>query len=207
MTRNKKNFVTNYADKDLESFAILGNFSNYNVDLIEIDNNQQLSQPVGYTASDNKQFKKFMNFNKNTKISSKKDFINDFKDSDELTDKRKSKRDDSFYNESDLQNFKNLKEFPFNINPETLKYTNNKDKPVVTKINYTDNDLEAFDRIVESKEHSANNQTITKNTDKKNLQSNIERSSIKIIDFDELKKREAIRNKKRIKKIKVKYFD
>ena len=207
MTKNKKNPVTNYTDKDLESFAMLGNFSNYNVDLIEIDNSHKLAQQVGYTASDNKQFKKFMNFNKNTKISSKEDFINDFTDSDELADKRKGKGDDSFYNESDLQNFKNLKEFPFNINPETLKYTNNKDKPVVTKINYTDNDLEAFDRIVESKEHSTNSQTITKNTNSKNLKSNIERSSIKIIDFDELKKREAIRNKKRNNKIKVKYFD
>ena len=207
MTKNKKSPVTNYTDKDLESFAMLGNFSNYNVDLIEIDNSQKVAQSVGYTASDNKQFKKFMNFNKNTKISSKKDFINDFKDSDELTDKRKSKRDDSFYNESDLQNFKNLKKFPFNINPETLKYTNKKDEPVVTKINYTDNDLEAFDRIVKSKEHSTNNQTITKETNTKNLKSNIERSSIKIIDFDELKKREAICNKKRNNKIKIKYFD
>ena len=148
-----------------------------------------------------------MNFNKNTKISSKKDFINDFKDSDELTDKRKSKRDDSFYNESDLQNFKNLKKFPFNINPETLKYTNKKDEPVFTKINYTDNDLEAFDRIVKSKEHSTNNQTITKDTNTKNLKSNIDRSSIKIIDFDELKKKEKIHNKERIEKIKVVYFD
>ena len=207
MTKNKKNPVTNYTDKDLESFAMLGNFSNYNVDLIEIDNSHKLAQQVSYTASDNKQFKKFMNFNKNTKISSKEDFINDFTDSDELTDKRKGKGDDSFYNESDLQNFKNLKEFSFNINPETLKYTNNKDKPVVTKINYTDNDLEAFDRIVESKEHSTNSQTITKNTNTKNLKSNIERSSIKIIDFDELKKCEAIHNKKRNNKIKVKYFD
>ena len=207
MTKNKKNPVTNYTDKDLESFAMLGNFSNYNVDLIEIDNSHKLAQQVSYTASDNKQFKKFMNFNKNTKISSKEDFINDFTDSDELADKRKGKGYDSFYNESDLQNFKNLKEFPFNINPETLKYTNNKDKPVVTKINYTDNDLEAFDRIVESKEHSTNNQTITKNINTKNLKSNIERSSIKIMDFDELKKREAIRNKKRNNKIKVKYFD
>ena len=207
MTKNKKNPVTNYTDKDLESFAMLGNFSNYNVDLIEIDNSHKLAQQISYTASDNKQFKKFMNFNKNTKISSKEDFINDFTDSDELADKRKNKEDDSFYNESDLQIFQNLKEFPFNINPETLKYTNKKDEPVVTKINYTDNDLEAFDRIVKSKEHSTNNQTITKDTNTKNLKSNIDRSSIKIIDFDELKKREAIRNKKRIKKIKVKYFD
>ena len=207
MTKNKKNPVTNYTDKDLESFAMLGNFSKYNVDLIEIDNSHKLAQQVSYTASDNKQFKKFMNFNKNTKISSKEDFINDFTDSDELADKRKGKGDDSFYNESDLQNFKNLKEFSFNINPETLKYTNNKDKPVVTKINYTVSDLEAFDRIVESEEDSTNIQTAAKNADAKNLKSNIDRSSIKIIDFDELKKRESIHNKQRIEKIKVVYFD
>jgi len=207
MTKIKKNPVTNYTDKDLEFFTMLGNFSDYNVDLIEIDNNQQLAKPVGYTASDNKQFKKIMNFNKNTKFSSKEDFINDFIDSDELADKRKNKVDDSFYNKSDLQNFKNLKEFPLSINHETLKYTDKKNDPVITKINYTDNDLEAFDRIVKSKEHSANNQTITKNTDTKNLKLNIDRSFIKIVDFDELKKREEVRNKKRITKIKVKYFD
>ena len=207
MTKNKKNSVINYTDKDLEFFTMLGNFSDYNVDLIGIDNNQQLAKPVSYTTSDNKQFKKFMNFNKDTKISSKEGFINDFTDSDELADKRKNKGDDSFYNKSESQNFKNLKEFPLSINPETLKYTNKKDDPVITKINYTDNDLAAFDQIFEKKEHSANNQAITKNTNTKNLKSNIDRSSIKIIDFDELKKREAIRNKKRIKKIKVKYFD
>ena len=57
MKKNEKNPVTNYTDKDLESFAMLGNFSDYNVDLIDINNNQQLAQPVGYTASDNKQFR------------------------------------------------------------------------------------------------------------------------------------------------------
>ena len=78
---------------------------------------------------------------------------------------------------------------------------------VVTKINYNVSDLEAFDRIVESKEESENNQTAAKNADAKNVNSNIERSSIKIIDFDELKKREPIHNKQRIEKIKVVYFD
>ena len=91
MTKNKKNSVINYTDKDLEFFTMLGNFSDYNVDLIGIDNNQQLAKPVSYTTSDNKQFKKFMNFNKDTKISSKEGFINDFTDSDELADKRKNK--------------------------------------------------------------------------------------------------------------------
>ena len=61
--------------------------------------------------------------------------------------------------------------------------------------------------IVESKEDIANNQTAAKNDGAKNVKSNIDRSSIKIIDFDELKKREPIHNKQRIEKIKVVYFD
>ena len=85
--------------------------------------------------------------------------------------------------------------------------TNKKEDQVITKIYYTVSDLEAFDRIVESKEGRIKNQTASKNADAKNLKSNIDRSSIKIIDFDELKKRESIHNKQRIEKIKVVHFD
>ena len=73
--------------------------------------------------------------------------------------------------------------------------------------NYTVSDLETFDRIVESNEGNTNNQAAAKNADAKNLMSNIDRGSIKIIDFDKLKKRETINNKQRIEKIKVMYFD
>jgi len=148
-----------------------------------------------------------MNFNTNTKTSIKKYFINDFANSNDLTDKRTHKDEDYFYNESDMKNFKKLKQFPLSSSPDTLQYTNKKEDSVVTKINYTVSDLEAFDRIVESKEDSTNNQTAVKNADAKNSKSNIDRSSIKIIDFDESKKRETIDNKQRIKKIKVVYFD
>jgi len=148
-----------------------------------------------------------MNFNKNIKTSSKEYSIDGVTDSDDLTDKRTHKDDDSFYNESDMQNFKNLKQFPLSSSFDTLQHTNNKEDPVVTKFNYTVSDLEAFDRIVESNEGNTNNQTVAKNADVKNSKSNIDRSSIKIIDFDKLKKRETINNKQRIEKIKVVYFD
>jgi hypothetical protein len=124
-----------------------------------------------------------------------------------LTDKRTHKDDVSFYNESDMQNFKNLKQFPLSISSDSFKYTSKKEDPVATKINYTVSDLEAFGRIVESNEGNTNNQTAAKNADAKNSKSNIDRSSIKIIDFDKLKKRETIHNKQRIEKIKVVYFD
>ena len=207
MIRKKKNLIQNYTDSDLQSFTILGNFKNYRSDSIETKNKQNINQSVGYALSDNKHFQKLMNFNKNTKTSSKEYSIDDFADSEDLTDKRTHKDEDSFYNESDIQNFKNLKQFPLSSNSDALQYRSKKEDPVVTKINYTVSDLEAFDRIVESKEDSINNQTAAKNADAKNVKSKIDRSSIKIIDFDELKKQETIHNKQKIEKIKVVYFD
>ena len=207
MKRKNSNLIQNYTDSDLQSFAILENFDNYKIDSIETKNIQLVYQSADYTLSDNQQFKKLMNFNKNIKTFSKEYSIDDFSDNDELTDKRTHKDEVSFYNESDMQNFKNLKQFPLSISSDSFKYTNKKEDPVVTKINYTVSDLEAFDRIVESNEGNTNNQTAAKNADAKNLKSNIDRSSIKIIDFDKLKKRETINNKQRIEKIKVVYFD
>ena len=207
MKRQNSNLIQNYTDNDLQSFTILGNFKNYRSVSIETKNKQNINQSVGYAISDNKHFQKLMNFNKNTKTSSIEYSIDDFTDSDDLTDKRTRRDEDYFYNESDIQNFKNFKKFSFGSSPDTLKYTNKKEDPVVTKINYTVSDLEAFDRIVESKEDSTNNQIAAKDTDAKNLKSNIDRSTIKIIDFDKLTKRKTIHNKQRIKKIKVGYFD
>ncbi len=207
MKRQNSNRIQNYTDSDLQSFTILGNFKNYRSDSIETKNKPNINQSVGYALSDSKHFQKLMNFNNTTKASSKEDFIDEFTDSNDLIDKKTHKNEDYFYNESDIQNFKNLKQFPLSSSFDTLQHTNKKEDPVVTKINYTVSDLEAFDRIVESKEDSSNNQTVAKNADTKNLKPNIERSSIKIIDFDELKKRETIHNKQRIEKIKVVHFD
>lgn len=207
MKKQNSNLIQNYTDSDLQSFTILGDFKNYKSDSIETKNKQNINQSVGYALSDDKHFQKLMNFNKNTKTYSKEYSIDDFTDSDDLTDKRTHKDDVSFYNESDMQNFKNLKPFPLSISSDSFKYTSKKEDPVVTKINYTVSDLEAFGRIVESNEGNTNNQTAAKNADAKNLMSNIDRSSIKITDFDKLKKRETINNKQRIEKIKVVYFD
>ena len=207
MIKQNNNLIQNYTDSDLQSFAKLGDFSNYNVVSNDTKNNEKVYQSVDYTLSDKKQFKKLMNFNKNIKTSSIEYFIDNFSYSDDLTDNRPHQETNSFYNESDIQNFKNFKKFSIDSSSDTLKYTNKKDKSVDTKINYTVSDLEAFNRIVESKEDSTNNQTTAKNADAKNLKSTIDRRSIKIIDFDELKKKEKIHNKERIEKIKVVYFD
>ena len=207
MIKQNNNLLQNYTDSDLQSFAKLGDFSNNNVVSNDTKNNEKVYQSVDYTLSDKKQFKKLMNFNKNIKTSSIEYFIDNFSYSDDLTDRRTHKETDSFYNESDIQNFKNFEKFSLSSSPDTLKYTNKKDNSVDTKTNYTVSDLEAFNRIVETKEDSTNNQTTAKNADTKKLKSQIDRRSIKIIDFDELKKKEKIHNKERIEKIKVVYFD
>ena len=207
MIKQNNNIIQEYTDSDLQSFAKLGDFSNYNVVSNDTKNNEKVYQSVDYTLSDKKKFKKLMNFNKNIKTSSIEYFIDNFSYSDDLIDIRTHKEADSFYNESDIQNFKNLEKFSISSSPDTLKYTNKKDNSVDIKINYTVSDLEAFHRIVESKEDSTNNETAAKNADAKNLKSTNDRRSIKIIDFDELKKKEKIHNKERIEKIKVVYFD
>ncbi len=207
MIKQNNNLIQNYTKSDLQSFAKLGDFSNYNVVLNDTKNNEKVSQSVDYTLSDKKQFKKLMNFNKNIKTASIEYFIDNFSDSDDLTYKRIHKEADSFYNESDIQNFKNFEKFSLSSSSDTLIFTNKKENSLDRKINYTVSDLEIFDHIVESKEGNTNNQTITKNADGKNSKSTIDSRSIKIIDFDELKKQETIHNKERIEKIIVKYFD
>ncbi len=207
MIKQNNNLIQNYTESDLQSFAKLGDFSNYNVVLNDTKNNEKVSQSVDYTLSDKKQFKKLMNFNKNIKTASIEYFIDNFSDSDDLTYKRIHKEADSFYNESDIQNFKNFEKFSLSSSSDTLIFTNKKENSLDRKINYTVSDLEIFDHIVESKEGNTNNQTITKNADGKNSKSTIDSRSIKIIDFDELKKQETIHNKERIEKIIVKYFD
>jgi len=65
MKRQNNNLIQNYTDGDLQSFAILENFDNYKIDSIETKNIQLVYQSVDYSLSDNQQFKKLMNFNKN----------------------------------------------------------------------------------------------------------------------------------------------
>ena len=207
MKRQNSNLIQNYTDSDLQSFTILGNFKNYRSDSIETKNKQNINQSVGYAISDNKHFQKLMNFNKNTKTFSNEYSIDDFTDRENLIEKKTHKYEDSFYNKSDIQNFKNLKKFSLISSLDSIQNRNKKEDTVITKINYTVGDLEAFDRIVESKEDSVNNQTAAKNVDAKDLKSNIDRSSIKIIDFDELKKQQTTHNKQRTEKIKVVHFD
>ena len=110
MKRQNINLIQNYTDSDLQSFAILNNFKNYRSDLIGTKNKHNINQSVGYALSDNKHFQKLMNFNKNTKTSSAEYSIDDITDSEDLTKNKKHNDDNSFYNESDIHNFKNLKQ-------------------------------------------------------------------------------------------------
>ena len=121
-----------------------------------------------------------------------------------MTFTTKSKHNDSFYKTLDIKNFKKLQKFPLNISSDSLKNIINTED---SKINYTFSDLEAFDRIVESNEGNTHDRSVKRNDKENNLKSNIDKKSIKIINFDRLKKRKKIDKKQRDKKIKVKYFD
>jgi len=207
MIRKKKDLTLNYTDSDLQSFAILGNFNNYKVNSDELKNKKNTIQSVRYKLSDKKKFNHLMSTYTNTKTSSKIYSVNNFSNNDSVSNTKNPKYSDSFYKSLDLQNFNKLKRFPLSSGSDFLKNENKKEDSLDTKINYTVSDLGAFDRIAESSESSTNNQTAAKNDDAQDLKSKINRSSIKIMDFDKLKKREKIQNKQRIEKIKVVYFD
>ena len=204
MIRKKKDLVPNYTESDLLSFEVLGNFNNYTVDSTEVDKKQHINQTVRYTLSDNMQFKQLMNINTNTKTYSKQNLDNNVYNYDDLAFATKTKYDDSFYKSLDINNFEKLQKFPLNISSHSVK---NIIKTEDSKINYTFSDLDAFDRIVKSNESNTNDKSVKGNDKENNLKSNIDKKSIKIINFDRLEKQKKIDKKQRDKKIKVMYFD
>ena len=204
MIRKKKDLVPNYTESDLLSFEVLGNFNNYTVVSTEVDNKQHINQTVHYTLSDNMQFKQLMNINTNTKTYSKQYSVSNVYNYDDLTFTTKPKYNDSFYKTLDIKNFKKIQKFPLNISSDSLKNIINTED---SKINYTFSDLEAFDRIVESNEGNTHDRSVKRNDKENNLKSNIDKKSIKIINFDRLEKQKKIDNRQRDKKIKVMYFD
>jgi len=167
----KKNINNYYTDEDLINFEKLKNFKEFKVN--KLNNNQNNSHPIRYAVSDNRNFNKIMNVENNEKSSSSKE-VNESKD----------------YTSSDFENFKKLKQFTTFNNNEPL---NNKTEPEKTIIDYTDKDMNAFDKIIKSKGGAKN-----KNDNKK----------IRIIDFNKLKEKEKnLKNKLGIEKIKIVYFD
>ena len=204
MIRKKNDLVTNYTERDLRSFEVLGNFDNYAFDSTNEDNKQHINQTVRYTLSDNMQFKQLMNINTNTKTYSKQNLDNNVYNYDDLAFATKTKYDDSFYKSLDINNFEKLQKFPLNIRSHSVK---NIIKTEDSKINYTFSDLDAFDRIVKSNEGNTNDKSVKGNDKENNLKSNIDKKSIKIINFDRLEKQKKIDKKQRDKKIKVMYFD
>ena len=202
MIRKKKNLAQNYTDYDLQSFTTLGNFKNYRSDSIETKNKQNINQSVRYTPSDNKHFHKLINNNKNSDTSSERYFNNNFTKSDNLVSTKTH-----MYNELDTENFDKLKQFPFSNSSYLSNYTNKKEDSVFLTINYTDNDLEAFERIIKNNKNKTTSQPIKKNVEQNDLKLKNDQSSIKIMDFNKLKRRERINSSQRVKKIKVVYFD
>jgi len=167
----KENINNYYTDEDLINFEKLKNFKEFKVN--KLNNNQNNSHPIRYAVSDNRNFNKIMNVENNEKSSSSKE-VNESKD----------------YTSSDFENFKKLKQFTTFNNNEPL---NNKTEPEKTIIDYTDKDMNAFDKIIKSKSGAKN-----KNDNKK----------IRIIDFNKLKEKEKnLKNKLGIEKIKIVYFD
>ena len=174
----KENINNYYTDEDLINFEKLKNFKELKFN--KLNDNQNNSHPVRYAMSDNKNFNKIMNVDNNEKSS--------YKEVNKSTD----------YTPSDFENFKKLKQL---TNFDDSKPLNNKTETEKTITEYTDKDIDSFDKIIKSKGNP-------KNESENNNNIKIDNKKIKIIDFDKLSKREKnFKNKVGIEKIKVVYFD
>jgi len=174
----KENINNYYTDEDLINFEKLKNFKEFKVN--KLNNNQNNSHPVRYAMSDNKNFNKIMNVENNEKSS--------YKDVNKSTD----------YTPSDFENFKKIKQL---TNFDDSKPLNNKTETEKTITEYTDKDIDSFDKIIKSKGNP-------KNESENNNNIKIDNKKIKIIDFNKSNERERnFKNKIGIEKIKVVYFD
>ena len=176
-----ENINNYYTEEDLINFKKLKNFNNTKVD--NLNKNQPKSQPRRYAMSDNKHFNKIMNINN---------------DKGSFLEKKEKTKKNNYYISSDFDKFEKIDQFStlnknenINKNPEVIR----------TKINYTSNDVNAFDQIIKSK-------IDTKKYSNDKIISKVDNKKIKIIDFNRLKDKEKIlKNKVGIEKIKIVYFD
>ena len=177
----KQNINNYYTDEDLINFEKLKNFNDSKVN--KLNSNNTKIHPIRYAMSDNKHFNKIMNINN---------------DKDSFLEKKEKIKKNNYYSSSDFDKFEKIDQFStlnknenINKNPEVIK----------TKINYTSNDVNAFDQIIKSK-------IDTKKYSNDKIISKVDNKKIKIIDFNRLKDKEKIlKNKVGIEKIKIVYFD
>ena len=176
-----ENINNYYTEEDLINFKKLKNFNNTKVD--NLNKNQAKRHSIRYAMSDNKHFNKIMNINN---------------DKGSFLEKKEKTKKNNYYSSSDFDKFEKIDQFStlnknenINKNPEVIK----------TKINYTSNDVNAFDQIIKSK-------IDTKKYNNDKIISKVDNKKIKIIDFNKLKdKGKILKNKVGIEKIKIVYFD
>ena len=172
----KKEIKNNYyTDEDLIYFKKLNEFKEIKQN--KLDNNQINKNPIKYSMSDSKNFKKIINI-ENNKTSS----------SEEI---RKA-QGNTYYNSSDFQNFDKLKQFTnFSVDKDLKTQTQH----LNNTITYTSGDVNKFNKIIKTENKNINNSK--KNKKKIKI--------IDFDKLNE--KEKMIKNKAGIEKIKVVYFD
>jgi len=188
-TNKKNNLHQHYSDSDLNYFNILNDFSNLELNLSQPKKIQTIVNPIKYKTSDNKKFKKIINL----------------RNGQEKDNKEETKKYNSIYNKSDLEKFNTLKEFSFLSSSYSLeKVKEKKEESTIEENHYKSADLLAFSQIIDSNQE---NKKINLNDHNKNPETKIDKTSIKIIDFDKFQKKKKIINNQIREKIKVVYFD
>jgi len=175
----KENINNHYTKEDLVNFEKLNNFKNFKVNTIK---NTNKNHPQRYSKSDDENFDKIINLN-NKSLSK---------------NTQKTDQKDDYYKHSDFKNFNKLEQSLTFNNDMPLK---NEKKVTKTNAKYTANDENAFDQIIKSNSNK-------KNYKEQHINIKVDKTKIKIIDFNKVNEREKnLKNKVGIEKIKIVYFD
>ena len=182
-----------YSKQDLTQFSSIVDFNNLIFDPVQIDTKVDLVK-VKYSQSDKEKFQNIINnkYEKSKYVSNKNEKIETIK---------KSKKIENFTS-GDEKIFEKLNNFSLNLFSNYDTYKKENKKVIFDSVNYSEKDISAFNRILNSKKSSVDN---IKN--QKELYSKFNKSLMKIIDYDKIENRASNFDIGSNNNIKIKYFD
>ena len=182
-----------YSKQDLNQLRSIVNFNNLIFDSVKSETKANLVT-AKYSQSDKEKFQNIID-NKNEKPT----YV--WNKNDQIEIIKKSKKMMQF-TLGDEKMFEKLNDFSLNVSSNYDLYKKENKKVISDLVNYSAKDISAFNRILNNKKSSKNN--IKK---QKDLSSNFNKSSMKIIDYDKTENRTSNFDIGSNNNIKIKYFD
>lgn len=191
--KENNNEVQSYSEEDLTQFRTIVNFNNLIFDSVKSETKVDLVT-TKYTQTDKKNFQNIINnkFKTSEYVSNNRDKMEKIKKPSKIVN----------FTAKDEKLFERFNNFSLNLFPNYAPCKKENKKVIFDSVNYSEKDISAFNRILNYKKSSIDNKK-----EQQELSSKINKSSMKIIDFDKVENSTKNFNIVSNKNIKIKYFD